>query len=46
MTAKCSLILILTFLRTDVEHHKRKVMAIRPEAISSLRPSTYSQDAV
>ena len=48
MIAKCSLtdfiltIQILTFLRTDVEHHKRKVMAIRPEAISSLRPSTYS----
>ena len=30
---------IWTFLRTDVDHNKMKVMAIRPEAMS-LRPSS------
>ena len=34
------MIQILTFLRTDVPHNKLKVMAIRPETVPGLKPST------
>ena len=34
------MIQVLTFLRTDVPHNKLKVMAIRPEAVPGLKPST------
>ena len=29
-----------TFLRTDVTHQKQQVLAVRPEAVSSIRPAT------
>ena len=31
---------IWTFLRTDAEHNRVKVMAVRPELVPQLRPST------